>query len=75
MTFIIGESGLGKSTLINSLFLADLYPEKKVPDPKGNSNTNGHHAATVIGNGYKLPGARNGKELTSQQLLGSFFWS
>ncbi len=25
---VVGESGLGKSTLINSLFLTDLYPEK-----------------------------------------------
>jgi len=23
--FVVGESGLGKSTLINSLFLTDLY--------------------------------------------------
>ena len=23
---VVGESGLGKSTLINSLFLTDLYP-------------------------------------------------
>lgn len=27
---VVGESGLGKSTLINSLFLTDLYPEKDV---------------------------------------------
>ena len=26
---VVGESGLGKSTLINSLFLTDLYPGKK----------------------------------------------
>ncbi|XP_019694554.1 septin-2 isoform X2 [Prionailurus bengalensis] len=26
-----GESGLGKSTLINSLFLTDLYPERIIP--------------------------------------------
>lgn len=25
-----GESGLGKSTLVNSLFLTDLYPERHV---------------------------------------------
>ncbi|CAL8096334.1 unnamed protein product [Orchesella dallaii] len=31
---IVGESGLGKSTLINSLFLKDLYPDKKIPDAK-----------------------------------------
>ncbi|KAG5675867.1 hypothetical protein PVAND_005735 [Polypedilum vanderplanki] len=29
---IVGESGLGKSTLVNSLFLTDLYPERVVPD-------------------------------------------
>ena len=26
-----GESGLGKSTLINCLFLADLYKDRKIP--------------------------------------------
>jgi len=29
---VVGEAGLGKSTLINSLFLTDLYPDRKVPD-------------------------------------------
>ncbi|KAM6986955.1 septin-4-like [Aplochiton taeniatus] len=29
---VVGESGLGKSTLINSLFLTDLYRDRKVPD-------------------------------------------
>lgn len=28
---VMGESGLGKSTLINSLFLTDLYPDRIVP--------------------------------------------
>uniref|UniRef100_A0AAQ4R8L8 Septin n=1 Tax=Gasterosteus aculeatus aculeatus TaxID=481459 RepID=A0AAQ4R8L8_GASAC len=28
---VAGESGLGKSTLINSLFLTDLYPERYIP--------------------------------------------
>lgn len=28
---VVGESGLGKSTLINSLFLADLYKDRKIP--------------------------------------------
>ncbi|XP_076337356.1 septin-2-like isoform X2 [Tachypleus tridentatus] len=27
---VVGESGLGKSTLINSLFLTDLYKERKI---------------------------------------------
>ncbi|GBP60057.1 Septin-2 [Eumeta japonica] len=29
---VVGESGLGKSTLINSLFLGDLYHNRKIPD-------------------------------------------
>jgi len=29
---VVGESGLGKSTLINSLFLTDLYPDRLVPN-------------------------------------------
>ncbi|XP_063979313.1 septin-1 [Diachasmimorpha longicaudata] len=29
---VVGESGLGKSTLVNSLFLTDLYPERMIPD-------------------------------------------
>lgn len=32
---VVGESGLGKSTLVNALFLADLYPERIVPDAVG----------------------------------------
>ncbi|XP_025091246.1 septin-2-like isoform X3 [Pomacea canaliculata] len=28
---VVGESGLGKSTLVNSLFLTDLYPERHIP--------------------------------------------
>ncbi|XP_068188156.1 septin 4a isoform X2 [Antennarius striatus] len=28
---VAGESGLGKSTLINSLFLTDLYKERRIP--------------------------------------------
>jgi len=28
---VVGESGLGKSTLINSLFLTDLYPDRQIP--------------------------------------------
>lgn len=32
---IVGETGLGKSTLINSLFLTDLYKDRKVPNAEG----------------------------------------
>ena len=28
---VVGESGLGKSTLIDSLFLAELYADRRVP--------------------------------------------
>lgn len=47
-----GESGLGKSTLINSLFLTDLYPERYIPGAAGIlPNTRAHtytHVHTVI---------------------------
>ena len=33
----LGESGLGKSTLINTLFLTDLYPDRVVSSAQGNS--------------------------------------
>ncbi|XP_077291475.1 septin 4 isoform X3 [Arctopsyche grandis] len=33
---VVGESGLGKSTLINSLFLGDLYKNRKMSDVSGN---------------------------------------
>lgn len=32
---VVGESGLGKSTLVNSLFLSDLYPERVIPNAVG----------------------------------------
>ena len=28
---VVGESGLGKSTCVNSLFLSDLYANRKIP--------------------------------------------
>uniref|UniRef100_A0A3B5KZB3 Septin 5a n=1 Tax=Xiphophorus couchianus TaxID=32473 RepID=A0A3B5KZB3_9TELE len=31
---VAGESGMGKSTLVNSLFLTDLYKDRKVPENK-----------------------------------------
>jgi len=30
---VVGESGLGKSTLINTLFNTTLYPPKPTPEP------------------------------------------
>jgi septin family protein len=45
--WLAGESGLGKSTLVNSLFMSDLYADRKVPDAKGNSqNGNGTGEST-----------------------------
>ncbi|GBP39351.1 Septin-1 [Eumeta japonica] len=35
---VVGESGLGKSTLVNSLFLTDLYPERVIPDAAEKTN-------------------------------------
>ncbi|KAI5642577.1 septin domain-containing protein [Phthorimaea operculella] len=35
---VVGESGLGKSTLVNSLFLTDLYPERVIPDATEKTN-------------------------------------
>ena len=32
---VVGESGLGKSTFINSLFLTELYGDRVVPNPSG----------------------------------------
>jgi septin 2 len=32
---VVGESGLGKSTLVNSLFLTDLYAEREYPSASG----------------------------------------
>lgn len=31
----LGESGLGKSMLVNSLFLTDLYPNRQIPSASG----------------------------------------
>ncbi|XP_076069923.1 septin 1 isoform X2 [Oratosquilla oratoria] len=33
---VVGESGLGKSTLINTLFLTDLYPDRVQPSAQDN---------------------------------------
>ena len=30
-----GESGVGKSTIVNSLFLTDLYAERRIPNATG----------------------------------------
>uniref|UniRef100_A0A8C4SIE6 Septin n=1 Tax=Erpetoichthys calabaricus TaxID=27687 RepID=A0A8C4SIE6_ERPCA len=32
---VVGESGLGKSTLVNSLFLTDLYTDREMPSSEG----------------------------------------
>lgn len=47
---VVGESGLGKSTLVNSLFLTDLYPERVIPDATGNIF---YTSPTLSFNGFK----------------------
>jgi septin family protein len=32
---VAGESGLGKSTFVNSLFLTDLYSDREIKSPSG----------------------------------------
>lgn len=34
---VAGESGLGKSTLVNTLFLTDLYQDRVIPPVEGKS--------------------------------------
>jgi len=59
------------------LFLSDLYPDRKVPDAKGNGTTatngSGVTGSTTASLFAKTGlGVRNGtNELSSQQLLGS----
>lgn len=36
----LGESGLGKSTLVNSLFLTDLYKDRKLLNAEGKNSLN-----------------------------------
>lgn len=45
---VVGESGLGKSTLVNSLFLTDLYPERVIPDAVGNFTLESQHKCLLI---------------------------
>lgn len=40
ISFCVGESGLGKSTLIDSLFLTDLYDEVILPPAIGKNVDN-----------------------------------
>lgn len=35
LPLLLGESGLGKSTLVNSLFLTDLYAGREIPTAPG----------------------------------------
>ncbi|XP_029303409.1 septin-5-like isoform X2 [Cottoperca gobio] len=54
---VAGESGLGKSTLINSLFLTDLYKDRKVPNAQERINQTVDivkHAISIEEKGIKL---------------------
>lgn len=41
---VLGESGLGKSTLVNSLFLTDLYKDRKLLNAEGRTDTSPLHS-------------------------------
>eukprot|EP00076_Gallus_gallus_P045667 XP_025011205.1 septin-5 isoform X5 [Gallus gallus] len=49
---VAGESGLGKSTLVNSLFLTDLYKDRKLLNAEGKLGTKGgggsHHYCRAL---------------------------
>ncbi|XP_035521913.1 septin 4a [Morone saxatilis] len=54
---VAGESGLGKSTLINSLFLTDLYKDRKVPNAQERINQTVDivkHTVSIEEKGIKL---------------------
>ena len=36
---VAGETGLGKSTLVNTLFLTDLYKDRVIPPVHGKTRT------------------------------------
>ncbi|XP_030638937.1 septin-5-like [Chanos chanos] len=54
---VAGESGLGKSTLVNSLFLTDLYKDRKVPNAEERIAQTVHitkHTVSIEEKGIKL---------------------
>ncbi|XP_072301904.1 septin-5-like isoform X1 [Eucyclogobius newberryi] len=54
---VAGESGLGKSTLVNSLFLTDLYKDRKVPNAEERISQTVDivkHTVTIEEKGVKL---------------------
>ena len=44
---VVGESGLGKSTLINSMFLTDIYQVDKMPRPGQTLKVDAHKVKLV----------------------------
>lgn len=54
---VVGESGLGKSTLVNSLFLSDLYGDRKLPsvnDRQGKTTSIEKKSMDIEERGVKL---------------------
>lgn len=45
---VAGESGLGKSTLINSLFQTDLYKDRTFDEAEGEVNPNDNLCVTFL---------------------------
>ena len=51
---VVGDSGLGKSTLVNSLFMTDLYAEKNATTHKGKTVSITSRTAELEEKGVRL---------------------